>query len=338
MATPVFYDPERKRWKHLRTVFDVTGIGLTFLVGFFFFTLLRKENLPALLLPEQKRPYRALKEREGRRPAARHTARRKTKAAPSQVALNSGEGIRAAFYVKWDAGSFASLREYFPQIDLLFPEWLHVLSADGHLQGVDEKNKLFPVLAGGLVRPVDDKVMPFLKAENAELEVFPLINNFDPIRNVWVSEVAGLFNSPGARAAFRGELAAFLASDRYRGLTLDFEGFPFSAQPGYRALVAELSSDLHARGMKLYVALPAHNQDFDYAYVAAQADGVILMDYDQHYPGGPAGPVGSQNWFADNLRSALQAMPREKILVAVDRKSTRLNSSHIQKSRMPSSA
>ena len=317
MATPVFYDPERKRWKHLRTVFDVTGVTLTLLVGFFFVTLLKEESLPALLLPEPKRPYHALKEKERRRPPVRQVAHRKSKAAPSQVPLNSGEGIRAAFYVQWDAGSFASLREYYPQIDLLFPEWLHVLTADGRLQGVDVGNKIFPVLSGGAVRPVDDKVMPFLKAENADLEVFPLVNNFEPVRNLWMQEVAGMFNRPAARAAFRAEVTAFLASDRYRGLTVDFEGFPLSAQPGYRALLAELYSDLHARGMKLYVALPAHNQDFDYTYVAAHADGVILMNYDQHYPGGPPGPVAAQSWFTDNLNIALKAMPREKIIVAV---------------------
>lgn len=317
MATAVFYDPERRRWKHLRRVFDVLGVTLTLLVVFFFYTLFKEEKLESLVLPEAKRPYRALKEKERHRPAARKAAHRKPAPGHSPAALNSGEGIRAAFYVQWDAGSFASLREYYPQIDLLFPEWLHVFSGEGHLEAVDAKNKLFPVLADGAVRPVDDKVMPFLKAENADLDVLPLVNNFDPVRDVWVAEVADMFNSPGKRALFRAEASAFLATDNYRGLTLDFEGFPFSAQPGYRALVAELADDLHARGRKLYVALPAHNQDFDYAYVAAHADGVILMDYDQHYPGGPAGPVAAQSWFTDNLNSALQVVPREKLMVAV---------------------
>ncbi len=41
------------------------------------------------------------------------------------MVLNADEGIRGAFYVQWDAASFASLKEYYPQIDLLFPEWLH---------------------------------------------------------------------------------------------------------------------------------------------------------------------------------------------------------------------
>ena len=38
--------------------------------------------------------------------------------------------------------------------------------------------------------------------------------------------------------------------------------------------------------MKLYVSVPLHNEDFDYAVVAAAEDGVVLMNYDEHYPGG----------------------------------------------------
>ena len=98
------------------------------------------------------------------------------------MVLNSDEGIRGAFYVQWDAASFASLKEYYPQIDLLFPEWMHVLTADGRLQSVTELNTLFNVMDDkGKPRPVDEKVMPFLKGEKAQTEVLPLVNNFDPI-------------------------------------------------------------------------------------------------------------------------------------------------------------
>ena len=102
------------------------------------------------------------------------------------MVLNSDEGIRGAFYVQWDAASFASLKEYYPQIDLLFPEWMHVLTADGRLQAVTELNTLFDIIDDkGKPRPIDDKVMPFLKGEKAQTEVFPLVNNFDPITNKW---------------------------------------------------------------------------------------------------------------------------------------------------------
>ena len=35
------------------------------------------------------------------------------------------------------------------------------------------------------------------------------------------------------------------------------------------------------------------------------ADGVVLMNYDEHYPSpGTPGPVASQDWFVDNLKAA----------------------------------
>lgn len=317
MAKSVFFDPQLKRWKRLRRLLDAAGVAITLLIILFLYTAMRSMQLPELLLPEQKPRYHAIKEREKRRPKLRRVSHRKTKSPPSQVVLNTQEGIRAAFYVAWDAASFSSLREYVHQIDLLYPEWLHVLTPDGRLQAVAAENKLFDVLKDGKVRPVDDKVMPFLKSEQVETEVFPLVNNFDPIGNDWVEGVGDFLNDAGARANFRRQVLQFLASDRYKGLTLDIEGFPPAAQPGYKALLADLAQDLHARGLKLYVNVPANNDDFDYAFIAAHSDGVILMNYDEHYPGGDIGPVSSQAWFTRNLEHALKLMPREKIICSI---------------------
>ncbi len=129
--------------------------------------------------------------------------------------------------------------------------------------------------------------------------------------------ITDFLNNPAARAVFRQQIAMFLSSDRYRGLMVDFEAFPAVGQPGYVALLDELSSDLHGRGMKLYVAVPAHNSEFDYAAIAAPADGVVIMNYDEHYPGATSGPVASQDWFFDNLKSAVKVIPREKIICAI---------------------
>jgi cellulose synthase/poly-beta-1,6-N-acetylglucosamine synthase-like glycosyltransferase/spore germination protein YaaH/peptidoglycan/xylan/chitin deacetylase (PgdA/CDA1 family) len=321
MAQPVFYDPRQARWKRVRRLFDILGVTITLLIIFFAYTALRSETLPELLLPTLKRPYHALKEnekeraKERRRLAARR-GHRKSKSAPSQVKLNAEEGIRAAFYVSWDAASFSSLREYARQIDLLFPVWLQVLTPDGHLQAVDEQtNKFFDVLHGSSVRSVDDKVMPFLKSEDTGMEVFPVVQNFDGTE--FVPGIAAFLNDPTARDRFRQQVSVFLASDRYRGLMVDFEAFPKRAQPGYLSLLNELSVDLHARGMKLYVSVPARNEDFDYAAVAARVDGVVLMNYDEHYPGGTPGPVASQDWFAENLTAARKAIPQDKMICAI---------------------
>ncbi len=328
MAQPVFYDPKRGRWKRLRTLLDIAGVLVTTVIIVFIYTATR-EPLPKLLLPFEKRPYHSLKEpyrglkeaekekaRERRNLMARRS-HRKTKAAPSMVELNTDEGIRAAFYVPWDAASFSSLREYARQIDLLYPEWLHVLTPDGHLQGVDsETNHFFDVIKAGSVRPVDYKVMPFLKSEDTGTEVFPLVNNFDGTD--WI-DISAFLEDGDARTRFRGELASFLATDKYRGLMVDFEDFPKKAQPAFITLLNELASDLHSKGMKLYVSVPSGNSDFDYSGVSKAADGVVLMNYDQHYAGGggTAGPIAGQDWFTSNLSEAKKFVPIDKLICAI---------------------
>jgi len=330
MAQPVFYDPRRARWKRLRRLVDITAVLVSALILFFVYTALRDEPLPELLFSPQKRAFKALKESEKdkakerlKKAAAR--SHRKSKLAASQVTLNQEEGIRAAFYVPWDAASFSSLRAYAHQIDILYPEWLHVLTVDGRLQGVDDQtNKYFDVIQssvqsnvqsnaqGSTVLPVDDRVMPFLKVEDPSMEVFPMVNNYDGAN--WVGDIVGFLNNPDARARFRKEAALFLSSGRYRGLMIDFESFPPAGQLGYVALLQEVSSDLHARGMKLYVAVPAHSSEYNYPAIAAAADGVVLMNYDEHYPGAASGPVASQDWFVQNLTFARTVIPKEKII------------------------
>jgi peptidoglycan-N-acetylglucosamine deacetylase len=321
MAEPVFYDPERARWKRLRRLVDALVLAITALVIFFVYTSLRDERLPELLFSPQKRAFKALKESEKEKARDRqkklaNRSHRKSKLPGSEVKLNQEEGIRAAFYVPWDAASFSSLRDYARQIDLLYPDWLHVLTSDGRLQGVDNQtNKFFDVVQNNHVRSVDDRVMPFLKTEDPAMEVFPMVNNFDGTE--WVGGITDFLNNPASRSAFRQQVGMYLASDHFGGLIVDFEAFPSIGQPGYVALLNELSSDLHGHGMKLYVAVPAHNQEFDYAGIATPADGVVVMNYDEHYPGAASGPVASQDWFVDNLKFAVKVIPREKIICAI---------------------
>jgi len=321
MAEPVFYDPRRARWKRLRRLLDVLAVSVSILIIFFVYTALRDEPLPELLFSPQKRAFKALKESEKekareRQKKAAARSHRKSKLAASQVKLNQEEGIRAAFYVPWDAASFSSLRTYSRQIDMLYPDWLHAISADGRVQGIDEQTgKFFDIVQGNTVRPVDDMVMPFLEAEDPGMEVFPMVSNSDGTN--WIADVAKFLEDPDARGLFRRQISQFLSSGRYRGLMIDFEAFPPSGQPGYVALLEELSGDLHARGMKLYVSVPPHSNEYNYPAIAAAADGVVLMNYDEHYPGAESGPVASQDWFEQNLKYAKTVIPQDKIICAI---------------------
>jgi cellulose synthase/poly-beta-1,6-N-acetylglucosamine synthase-like glycosyltransferase/peptidoglycan/xylan/chitin deacetylase (PgdA/CDA1 family) len=314
----IFYDPDRKRWRRLRLLIDSGVILVTLLAVFFVASIIRGTAVPGVALPEVKKPYHALKDNQKRKPPRRANTHRKTQKPASQVVLNADEGIRGAFYVQWDAASFASVKEYYPQIDLLFPEWLHVLGADGRLQAFTELNKAYDLMANGVPRPVDEKVMPFLKGEKAQMEVLPLVNNYDPVTNRWDPDATARFMAdPAARRRFRSELMSFLATDQYKGATLDIEAFPENSRADYLKLVEELYADLHSKGLKLYIAVPVNDKDFEYTKVAQNADGLILMNYDEHFPDGMPGAVASQDWFIKNLQSALKLIPREKVIVAV---------------------
>src|SRR5438067_55430 len=322
MAHPVFYDPRRARWKRIRTLFDVAGILVGTVVIVFIYAALRSEPLQRPLLEFQKHPYHALKEtekdkaREKRKQLARHSHRR-TNMAPSQVELNTDEGIRGAFYVPSDAASFSSLRDYARQIDLLYPEWLHVLTPDGRLQGIDEQtNTMFDVVQNGAVHSVDEKVMKFLKSEDTGTEVFPLVNNSG--NSDWI-DITVFLNSPAAHARFRQDVATFLASDKYRGLMVDFEDVRPQAFAGLTTLLNELSQDLHSKGMKLYASVPANDPGFPYRAASDAADGVVLMNYDEHFGGTGvvAGPIASQDWFTKNLAQATKVIPLDKLICGI---------------------
>src|SRR5437763_1325645 len=64
MSKPIFYDPERRRWKRLRLISDPLGLVLTAIIVFFVISLIRTENLTSLSLPDIHPAYKTLKERQ----------------------------------------------------------------------------------------------------------------------------------------------------------------------------------------------------------------------------------------------------------------------------------
>ena len=64
-------------------------------------------------------------------------------------------------------------------------------------------------------------------------------------------------------------------------------------------------------------ALPARDDAYDYAYIGSQADAIILMNYDQHWPSSPPGPIASQDWFVENIQQVVKLVPPEKLVMGI---------------------
>jgi cellulose synthase/poly-beta-1,6-N-acetylglucosamine synthase-like glycosyltransferase/peptidoglycan/xylan/chitin deacetylase (PgdA/CDA1 family)/spore germination protein YaaH len=316
----IFFDPQRKRWKRLRRILDATAVLSTLVVVAFIFNVLRSQRLPELLLPTPKHNYKALPEPLLRGKSAR-PARRKSDRRPSEIPFNSGEGLRAAYYVQDDPASYSSFKEHVHQIDLLFPQWLHATSPSGTLMATNnDTHREYPVVDGAAIHDPDDadKVKRVIQAAREDTEVFPHLNNFNASAGAWDANFGVILKDSGKRAALRQQIVRFfIAYPTYRGLSLDFESLPDDADPGYITFIRELYSDLHPLNLRLYVNTAVAASDSDLKQIAANSDGIILMNYDEHQTTSDPGPIASQDWFVDNLRRVLKIVPKEKIICAV---------------------
>ena len=324
MSKPIFYDPQRKRWKRLRRVLDSLAlagavVGILFIIG-----LLRMRPLQALDLRSATRRYRALSKPPAPeltpREKLNHSIHRHSDLKPSDVVINSGESLRAAFYSDTDPASYASFKQHVKQIDILFPEWLHVIGPDGSLTAYSSDNTPFAVVDKAGVHGVDreNKVVKAITAAREDTEIFPLVNNYNPLTTQFEDSVGPFLSNAAARANFVSQINAFMAANtRYRGLTLDFQGMPPETLPAYGQLVETLYNEFHQRNLRLYITVPVGNSGFNLAFLGAHSDGLVLMDTDEHQTGTVSGPVAGQDWFEDNLKAAMKVVPREKLIVSI---------------------
>jgi len=153
-ATPVFFDPDKKRWPRLRRGVFLTGLILSSLFGVLIFSILINPLLPQLHLPqsslfgkgtraptapiietpEQSR-LRETKQKldveRRKREAARHPRK--------QPHASTNDQLDIGFYVSWDESSMSSLKENIKNLDVVIGEFLQLHSADGSL--IEESQK-----------------------------------------------------------------------------------------------------------------------------------------------------------------------------------------------------
>ena len=318
----IFFDPQRKRWKRLRRILDILAVVSTLVLAGFIFNVLRGQPLPELLLPSPKHNFKALQNRPPvpRGTKAARPSRRKTDRKPSEIPLNTGEGLRAAYYVADDPASYSSLKEHVHQIDLLFPQWLHVDAPSTAIMGTSQDGHEFPIFEGTTVHDPDElsKVARVIQGAKEDTEIFPHFNNFNAHTQSFDASMGEVLKDSSKRQILRQQLKRiFDAYPTFRGLSLDIENLNDDADAAYLQFIQELYSDLHPRNLRLYVNVGVSATGDDLKLISANSDGVVLMNYDEHEVESQPGPVASQDWFVANLARALKVVPKEKLICAV---------------------
>lgn len=125
--------------------------------------------------------------------------------------------------------------------------------------------------------------------------------------------------APAHRRLLAAAIAAAVADGGWDGVTLDFENLPVRDRRAFPAFVADVRAAL-APTRRLAVDVPAsadrrdpYLAPYDDAALARHADALVLMAYDEHSPGSPAGPISGCPWVRASLAVALATVPADKL-------------------------
>ena len=200
---------------------------------------------------------------------------------------------------------------------MLFPEWLHVDGNRTQVMSVNnDSHREYPVIDRTAVHDPDagNRIKRAILAAREDTEVFPHLNNYNSVNQIWDPTVGDMLKDPAKRAALRVQIVQFLTAFRrpthddpkkyewvYPGLSLDLESLPESDDGAYAQFVQELYADMHARNLRLYVNVTVGTGDAELKQLAANTDGLILMNYDEHEASSRTGL--SAIWFASSRLS-----------------------------------
>ncbi|MFZ0519673.1 MAG: glycosyltransferase [Candidatus Acidiferrales bacterium] len=293
---PIFYDQERRRWRRTRRVLEITGGFFTLVLVIFLVNVFRKPELPDILQAATHWGLHAVPTKVKSKTPPR--GRKRKVAALGKIPQNY-DPLRAAFYVGDDPTSFASLKLHYRDIDVLIPEALHASSPDGRLD-IDQ----------------DPKLVSWMQTNGIELPIMSMVNNYDG--KEWVTtQMAEMLASSVARERLSKSLADFATSQHQSGVVVDFELMPQTSQPNFSRFIHDLAIAMHHANLKLMVAVPAADWSYDYKYLAEQADALILMNYDLHYPTSAPGPIAPQDWFERDIQNIVKIVPPGKIVMGI---------------------
>ncbi len=217
---------------------------------------------------------------------------------PRRLQPAPGPDIIGYFENGWSrifTDSFPSLVQHPRVVDTVLAYWY---SMDG---------------SGGLREPAGpprQEVIKYVKSHGMRMGV--LINNLG----------SDMLRTSAVRATAAKNVVAIARANGYQEIHIDFELLPQSLRSDLTAFIAGLRKALPpsvALSISVFpkVGVPASiNGVYDYQALARYVDYEVVMLYDNHSSGGPAGPVSPMPWVKQNIAYFRGILPASKIVVA----------------------
>ncbi len=206
-------------------------------------------------------------------------------------------GIRAAFYVAWDAQSFFSLRKNIGKMNLVLPEWFFIDPKADTLLNAMAKDKR----AYDLIKASGVKVMPMLSnSYNAQFNGAALHR---------------IFNSAAKTERLINDVVKLLKRNNFQGINVDFEELQEEKNEVLISFQKKLYTALHKEGFLVTQNVSPFNDDYNYRELARYNDYIFLMAYDQHSESTKPGPICSQRWIQQAVNNLASHLPPSKIVL-----------------------
>ena len=110
------------------------------------------------------------------------------------------------------------------------------------------------------------------------------------------------------------------AARNFDGLNIDFENIPARSAEAFLSFLHELRERLPGKILSVCLygrSRAVANDVYDYALIAPYVDKIFVMGYDQHWSGGPAGPIASLQWGRSVVNHSLNTIGREKLVMGI---------------------
>lgn len=210
----------------------------------------------------------------------------------------------------WDQDrAFQSFQDHVAAIDFVSLFW-YTLDRNGRVAKYRDAD-------------IDHTIVDF--AHQHRVKVFALIANLpDEEGTTWDwRRVDTLLKDKSSRQRFITQITKLAAAKDFDGITLDFETLRERQRTAFTRLVQELARALHQRRKLLrvsveYLADTSHTHGKDWRAIAAAADQLAIMTYDQHWNESRPGPVASLPWVEQALAFARSLkLPMNKVSLGI---------------------
>lgn len=314
---PVFFDPERKRWRKIKVGFLLTGAVIFIIFFTLILSIILNPILASLSLPSISSPLHIKKmvpifpslhdviKNEHLLLSMKNAlvnARQQDRKRLNSPAFTPGKPLIIGFYVNWDDTSFNSMKDHLDGLDIVIGEWLHLKDRQGTIVEDD---------------PIKRRTaLDYIRTHRPGVKLIALINNI--IDGNWNGQALGeALHQEQTRRKMVDYLVDFAQFQKLDGISIDFESIPDSAMPDFEKFLQELSIRLKTAKLQLSVNVPANDDIFNYKKIASLVDHEIVMAYDEHWASSIVGPVASQRWFAEIIKKRATDIPADKLIVAL---------------------